>query len=213
MNKKVLFTLIVISIIAGFFCANVSSAQDPAKLAAAKTLLDDLQSAYNAEANSHSHYLAYAEKADKEGYGQVASLFRAAAKSDEMQMKEHEKFIKAMKAVAKADIKKPMAMTTKATLEMCINEENEEIGSKYPEFIKKAKEDKNQAAMKGFMGAQKADEMHVKFMKAALSDLSKWKAGQKEFLVCTVCSYMTDDLKLAKCPVCSSPRNKFVSVK
>ncbi len=211
MNKRIFFALLILSVMAGLIYSNVSFAQN--KALPGKSLLDNLQIAYSEEANSHANYMAYAEKADKEGYGRVASLFRAAAKSDELQMNGHAKIIKALKAEPKADIKKPMMMTTKGNLEMCIKEEKEEVESMYPEFIKKAKEEKNTGAMKSFMGAQKADEMHVKYMKDALSNLNKWKAGQKEFLVCTVCSYLTDDLKVMKCPVCSSPRDKFVSVK
>ena len=41
--------------------------------------LANLQSAYNGESNAHVKYLEFAKQADVEGYGKVASLFRAAA--------------------------------------------------------------------------------------------------------------------------------------
>ncbi|MGC8494772.1 MAG: ferritin family protein, partial [Syntrophobacteraceae bacterium] len=39
--------------------------------------LDNLMTAYNGESNARARYLAYAKEADQEGYGKVASLFRA----------------------------------------------------------------------------------------------------------------------------------------
>ena len=53
----------------------------PRGAAAATPTLDNLQAAFNGESNAHARYLAFADKADQEGYGEVGSLFRAAAKA------------------------------------------------------------------------------------------------------------------------------------
>ena len=55
----------------------------PSAAAAGTGTLDNLQAAYNGESNAHARYLAFAEKADQEQFGEVASLFRAAAKAEE----------------------------------------------------------------------------------------------------------------------------------
>ena len=49
-----------------------------------RSTLDNLQAAFNGESNANARYLAFAKKADEEGYGQVASLFRAAARAEEI---------------------------------------------------------------------------------------------------------------------------------
>src|ERR1700751_4519365 len=41
---------------------------------AATTTLDNMQAAFNGESNAHARYLAFAAQADREGYGEVASL-------------------------------------------------------------------------------------------------------------------------------------------
>ena len=51
-------------------------------VAAPGATLDNLQAAYNGESNASAKYAAFAKKADEEGYGQVASLFRAASPDD-----------------------------------------------------------------------------------------------------------------------------------
>ena len=48
--------------------------------ARAATTLENMQAAFNGESNAHAKYLAFAARADSEGYGEVASLFRAAAR-------------------------------------------------------------------------------------------------------------------------------------
>jgi len=49
--------------------------------AATSNTVENLQTAYNGESNAHARYLAFAQKADQEQYGEIASLFRAAAKA------------------------------------------------------------------------------------------------------------------------------------
>ena len=44
--------------------------------------LDNLQTAFNGESNANAKYLAYAKKADEEGFTKAASLFRAAARAE-----------------------------------------------------------------------------------------------------------------------------------
>jgi len=46
--------------------------------------VENLQTAFNGESNAHARYLAFAVKADQQGYGGVASLFRAAARAEEI---------------------------------------------------------------------------------------------------------------------------------
>ena len=59
-----------------------------------KTTLDNLQAAFNGESNAHARYLAFAQKADAEGYGRVASLFRATARAEQVHFERHAKLIK-----------------------------------------------------------------------------------------------------------------------
>jgi rubrerythrin len=50
-------------------------------IAAKPETMQNLKAAYSAESNAQARYLAFAEKADAEGYGAAASLFRAAARA------------------------------------------------------------------------------------------------------------------------------------
>ena len=66
--------------------------------ATASTTLQNMQTAFNGESNAHLRYLAFAEQADRESYGEVASLFRAAARAEEVHASNHAEVIKGMGA-------------------------------------------------------------------------------------------------------------------
>ena len=51
--------------------------------------LGNLVAAYNGESNAHVRYAAFALKADEEGFTQVASLFRAASRAEEIHAANH----------------------------------------------------------------------------------------------------------------------------
>ena len=108
----------------------------PSGAAAPTTTLDNLQAGFNGESNAHSRYLAFAEKAGQEGYGEVASLFRAAAKAEEVHAANHAAVIKKMGGTAQAKIETPVVKSTKENLEAAIKGESYERDTMYPEFLK-----------------------------------------------------------------------------
>lgn len=55
--------------------------------------MKNLHATLNGERNAHARYFGFAQKADGEGYGAVASLFRAAAASDGVYGNSHEQTI------------------------------------------------------------------------------------------------------------------------
>ncbi|MGE5612081.1 MAG: rubrerythrin family protein [Bacillota bacterium] len=178
----------------------------------AGTTLENLQAAYNGESNAHARYLAFAEKADAEGYGKVASLFRAAAKAEEIHAANHAKVIKSLGAEPKADLKKPEVKSTQENLQAAIDGESYERDTMYPEFIKQARTDGNKDAVRTLTQAKTAEAEHAKLYKEALDNLDAWKGAKVDFAVCVVCGYTAKKTPSGKCPSCFSPREKFVLV-
>lgn len=177
------------------------------------TTLENLQAAFNGESNAKSRYEAFAVKADAEGYKSVASLYRAASKSEGIHAAKHAEVIKKSGAEPKATIEKPDVKSTKENLEASIKGETYEKENMYPAFIKKAEADKNKEAVQTFKGAMVAEVEHAKFYSQALKELDSWKNPGKEFLVCQVCGFTTMDKNIKQCVVCSSPRSKFDLIK
>jgi rubrerythrin len=204
-SRKVISALSI-----GLLAATISVAQE--KAPAKTTTRDNLQAAYNGESNAKAHYEAFAKKADEEGYKGVASLFRAAAASEEVHLRNHAEALKSMGAEPIADIKDLEVKSTRENLETALKGETYEMETMYPGFVKQADAEKNVKAARSFKGAMAAEKEHAKFYKDALDHLESWKAEQKTFLVCTVCGYTTMDLALKQCPVCSVPRDKFLTI-
>ncbi len=181
-------------------------------MAATKTL-DNLQAAFNGESNAHARYLAFAEKADQEQYGEVASLFRAAAKAEDVHAANHAAVIKKMGGTPQAKIDAPVVNSTKENLEAAIKGESYERDTMYPEFLKQARADQNRDAVQTLNYAKTAEAEHARLYSDALNNLPKLKGSKaKDYYVCVVCGYTTPQLDFSRCPSCFSHKDKYEKV-
>ena len=92
-----------------------------------------LKEAFAGESQANRRYQAFAAKADREGYAQVAKLFRAASEAEGVHANNH---LKALKAIG----------STLVNLKAAISGEDHEYESMYPEMIETAKAEKAKAA-------------------------------------------------------------------
>jgi len=185
----------------------------PGRATAATTTLENLQAAFNGESNAHARYLAFAEKADQESYGEVASLFRAAAKAEEVHAANHAVVIKKLGGIPEAKIDTPVVSSTKENLEAAIKGESYERDTMYPEFLKLARSERNRDAVETFNYAKTAETEHAKLYSQALNDLPKLKGSKsKDYFVCTICGYTTVQVDFSKCPSCFSHKDKCEKV-
>ena len=178
-----------------------------------KSTLENLMAAFNGESNASAKYIVYAKKADGEGFGKVASLFRAASKAESIHAQNHAQVIKKLGGVPKADIQIPAAKSTKENLAAAIEGETYEFTVMYPAFIKKAKEEKNREAVRTMNLASNVEMGHAKLYKEALDNLEAWKAVDKGFFVCPTCGNTVVQVDFAKCPICFEPNSEFLPVK
>lgn len=177
------------------------------------TTLENLQAAYNGESNAKARYEAFAVQADKDGYLQVATLFRAAAVSEGIHLAKHAKAIKKLSGKANANIQAPLVKSTKENLEAALAGETYEATIMYPAFVAQAEKDGNAKAKMSFLGAMAAEKGHATFYADAANNLEQWKQGGQVFLVCAVCGNTTNDQTIKKCPVCTAPRKEFKEIK
>ena len=185
----------------------------PTGAAAASKTMDNLQAAYNGESNAHARYLAFAEKADQEQYGEIASLFRAAAKAESVHAANHAAVIKKLAGSPEAKIETPVVKSTKENLEAAIKGESYERDTMYPEFLKQARAEGDREAVRTFNLAKTAETEHARLYTEALSNLATLKNSKaKEYFVCTVCGMTTPKMDFPKCPSCFSHKDKFERV-
>lgn len=178
--------------------------------AGATTTLENMQAAFNGESNAHLRYLAFAHRADVEGYGEVGSLFRAAARAEEIHAANHAVVIKEMGAVPKAQIETLTVKSTRENLEEAIKGETYERDTMYPEFLKQAQADRNTRAIRSLNYARTAEIEHAKLYTAALHDLDRLKGTQhRMFYVCPTCGFTTREADFERCPSCFTAKTSF----
>ncbi len=185
----------------------------PLSAASSTSTKENLLAAFQGESNAHARYVAFATKADQEGYGRVASLFRAAARAEEIHAKNHADVLKKIGVEAKAELKAADVKSTRENLKAALEGETYERDSMYPQFLVKARQDGNRAAIETFNMAKMAEAEHAKLYTAALAGLDGAKGSASESLyVCTVCGYTTTKLDFEKCPACFNPKDRYVKV-
>ncbi|PKO18864.1 rubrerythrin [candidate division BRC1 bacterium HGW-BRC1-1] len=202
---------IALTLLALCFGANVACAAETTDTVA-KSTIENLQAAFDGESNAAAKYEAYAKKADAEGHKGVGSLFRAASYAEKVHADNHAVVIKKMGAEPKADVKVPEPKSTKENLADALKGESYERDTMYPEFIAKARTDRNRDAIRTFNFAKSAEAEHAKLYKAALDNLDDWKDA-RDFYVCSVCGNTVLKIDFDKCPVCFEPKSAYKEIK
>ena len=161
---------------------------------------DNLQAAFAGESQANRKYLAFATKADTEGFPQIAKLFRAAAAAETVHALAH---LRVLKGVA----------DTKQNLQAAIDGEGYEFKEMYPAFIEIAKKEGNQAAVNSFRDAMTVEKTHHSLYCKALESLNSGKdLASSSIFVCDVCGHTHVGEAPDKCPVCGAPKSKFKEV-
>ena len=154
-----------------------------------------LKEAFAGESQANRKYLAFAVKADQEGYSQVARLFRAAADAETVHAHSHLKVLNGVKS-------------TKENLQEAIAGETHEFKKMYPEMIEVAKAEGQKAAERTFTYANSVEKIHAQLYQKLLDGLGK---SQENFpyYVCPVCGFTAEKEAPGACPVCGTKGEMF----
>jgi len=194
------------------FAFTKTIAPPPATQLVVSSTLENLMKAYKVESNNQAKYLAYAKKADSEGYTQVGSLFRASAAAGKVHMDHLAEVIKKLGGTPEADINILGSKTTRENLEEALKGETYAKNEMYPDYIKQAREEKRMDAVRVFNSALQSESLNLQFYEDALKNLAQWKNGKKDFYVCPVCGYTVLKLDFKNCPICFTASEKFFKI-
>ena len=164
-----------------------------------KSTRDNIYTAFIGEAKAYFRLLAYAEKAEEEDVPQVALLFRAIAEAERIHATRNLNLVKDL-----------LVKDTDTNLEKSFQREKTVSENAYPEFIKDAEEDGEDAAALFFGHARDAESFHAKLYERAIYHVIRDEV--KAYHVCQVCGYVTDKKIPDKCPVCGAPKEKFKTI-
>ena len=187
----------------------------PAIAAENAVTVQNLLAAFEGESNAHAKYTAFADKADSEGLQGAASLFRAAARAEQIHAANHARVIGILGGRAEAEIQPIEVKSTLENLKAALNGEQYEIDTMYPGFLEEATERKNTAAIRTFHGALEAEKTHARLYAEAIALLiagkkDSWIGEARDFYVCPICGYTSEtEEEHERCPVCKCPWEKF----
>ena len=156
-----------------------------------------LRDAFAGESQANRKYLAFAKKAEKEGYSQVAKLFRAAGAAETVHAHAH---LRALGEIG----------NTADNLKVAVEGETHEFKHMYPEMIADAKEEGNKTAERSFIFANEVEQVHAELYQNALDNLDSLE--EADYYVCSVCGMTVEDEAPDTCPVCSAKASAFFKV-
>ena len=162
---------------------------------------ENLKAAFAGESQANRTYLAFAKKADADGYKQIAKLFRAAAEAETVHAHAHLRVMGTVKGTAE-------------NLQHAIDGEGYEFYEMYPKFVQEAKADGNKAAVMSFEYALAVEKIHHDLYTQALTTLKNGKDLETvSIYVCPFCGNTVIGEAPDRCPICGAPKDKFFEVK
>lgn len=162
--------------------------------------MDNLKAAFAGESQANRRYLAFAKKAEADGFPQIAKLFKAAAEAETVHAHSHLRVMGGIRS-------------TEENLKEAISGEAQEFKEMYPAFIAEAEKEGHTQAITTFTYANDVEKVHHDLYVEALQ---KFKAGQDlpaaDIHVCGVCGYTVAGAVPERCPVCGSVSKVFRKV-
>jgi rubrerythrin len=159
---------------------------------------DNLLEAFAGESQANRKYLAFAQKADREGLTKIAMLFRAAAEAETVHAHAH---LRAIDGVG----------DTENNLKEAIAGETHEFESMYPKMIETAISEEKKAAERSFRFANEVEKIHAKLYQKALDSIDN-PQDVACYYVCSVCGNTVENEAPESCPICGAKSQAFAKV-
>jgi rubrerythrin len=159
--------------------------------------VENLKGAFAGESQANRRYVAFARKAEEEGFSQVAKLFRAAAEAETIHALNHISIMGEVKSTAE-------------NLGTAISGETFEFKTMYHKYLATAKQEGNQQATWSFNVANAVEQIHAGLFKEAAETLKSGKQPSSvDYYVCGVCGNTVEGEAPERCPICGAPNAKF----
>lgn len=174
------------------------------------TTLENLKSAIMGETGASAKYTAFAKTAEKQGYDQIARLFKATAAAERIHIGlEYDLVAKRDDSYEKPSADAPAGEASDLNLISGAYGEMYETSDMYPAFIKRAQEENDTEAVQVFTRAKLAEAVHAQRYLEAYNDLDA--PDDDTFYLCPICGYIHKGEDFEKCPICFCPKGTFTA--
>ena len=163
------------------------------------TTVENLKYAFAGESQAYQKYLAFGEKAEKDGFPNIAKLFKTTAEAERIHASGH---LKALDAIG----------STLENLKAAIGGETHEFTDMYPPMYEQAAAE-NHKAKKMFGYALEAEKVHAELYQKALEAVAEGKdLADINIYLCPICGHIELGTPPEKCPICGLNGSKFVQL-
>jgi rubrerythrin len=162
------------------------------------TTNDNLAAAFAGESQANRKYLAFAKRAERDGFPNVARLFRAAAEAETVHAHGH---LAALGGIG----------TTADNLAAAVAGETYEHTEMYPPMLAQA-EAEGHKAKRMFGWALRAEEVHAELYGKALDAVRRGEdLPDGEIYLCPVCGHVVMGRPTGPCPICGAKADAYVT--
>jgi rubrerythrin len=158
--------------------------------------IKNLKEAFAGESQANQKYRAFAKKAEREGFANIARLFQATAEAERIHAEGH---LRALEAVG----------STVENLQAAIDGETYEFTEMYPPMLERAEADDHKAK-RMFKYATEAEAVHARLYRLALEAVQQGRDLDADFYLCPICGYVEIGKPKEDCPVCGTKAEKFI---
>jgi len=170
--------------------------------------VENLQTAIDREARLTYTYGLFEKKAESEHMWNVARLYKALARSEEIHTNLHIALMKKMGFEPKPyQPDKVVVGTVPQTLRLSSSDEQIEVESMYPNLIQTAVMENLPEAVTLFKRTQTSDARHIELVKDALD--KNGFISKQIYYICPCCGYILTSDKIKDCPDCHEAMSKF----
>lgn len=173
----------------------------------------NLLKAFAGETQATSRYEMFARIAEKEGYIQIAEIFKETARNEFEHAKRFFRFLEGGPVEITATYPAGIEGTTPENLKAAAEGENEEHTILYPAFAETAKEEGFLEVAAAFRAIAKVEVAHENRYLKLLENIEENKVFKRENKVtwkCHVCGYLHEGYEPPKmCPSCKHSTDYF----
>ncbi len=163
------------------------------------TTQENLETAFSGESQAFQKYSAFATKAEKDGFKNIAKLFRTTAEAEKIHAAGH---LKAMDKIG----------STLENLETAIGGETYEFEDMYPPMYEQAASEGHKAK-KMFGYALEAEKVHAELYAKALQAVKDGKdLDEVNIYLCPICGHIELGIPEENCPVCGAAPTSYVQL-
>jgi len=159
---------------------------------------ENLEAAFAGESQAHMKYIIFADQAEKDGFPNIARLFRANAYAEQVHATSHFKVLKKLSNTAE-------------NLGAGVDGETFEIEEMYPAYMAVAEMQEERGALRSTKWAREAEKIHAEMYADAKKSADSGKDAEIGMMhVCSVCGWTGEGHSPDNCPLCNAKKELIV---